>query len=100
MRLGLSQTEFAAEVGVDRSTVSRWETGVSEPRGPARKLIDRLHSDGVARHPTSKGEDERGSDGSDLSHDGENGADRPAAHVNSARKQSHTLTVAPAAGEA
>ncbi|WP_407936786.1 helix-turn-helix domain-containing protein [Jiella pelagia] len=110
-RLGLSQSEFAAEVGVDRSTVSRWETGASEPRGPARKLIDRLNSDAVARPLALRGacgapQDEGtvgpvpdGRDGSDLSHDGDNAADRRAPHVNSPSEQSHTLTVAPAAGE-
>ena len=33
---GLSQTEVATAVGVDRATVSRWETGSREPAGSNR----------------------------------------------------------------
>lgn len=36
---GWSLVEMAAEFGVSDSTVSRWERGVMEPSGPAKKLI-------------------------------------------------------------
>ena len=31
LRLGLTQTELAAEIGVHRVTVARWETGRKNP---------------------------------------------------------------------
>ena len=34
---GLSQTDVALVVGVDRATISRWETGDREPAGPNRE---------------------------------------------------------------
>lgn len=40
-RLGLTQAQLGDAVGVDQSTVSNWENGAS-PRGPARKLLERL----------------------------------------------------------
>lgn len=42
--LGLTQAELGEAVGVDQSTVSNWENG-SAPRGPARKLLERLASE-------------------------------------------------------
>lgn len=41
--LNLSQAALAAELGVDQSTVSNWENG-TQPRGPARKLLESLCS--------------------------------------------------------
>lgn len=41
-RLSLSQEELAAELGVHRSNVSRWETGDTRPGGAVRKLLDGL----------------------------------------------------------
>ncbi len=40
--LGMTQAEFARDVGVDTITVSRWERGVSSPRGVLlnRKLAE------------------------------------------------------------
>lgn len=38
-RFGVTQTQFAAVVGVDQSTVSGWESGATSPRGPARKVL-------------------------------------------------------------
>lgn len=37
----LTQRELADEIGVDKSTVWRWENG-QEPRGAARTLLQRL----------------------------------------------------------
>jgi DNA-binding transcriptional regulator YiaG len=37
--LGMTQAQLAAEVGVDQSTVSLWETTDTKPRGPALKLL-------------------------------------------------------------
>ena len=36
---GLSQTEFAAQIGVPVDTVRNWEQGKRSPRGPARALL-------------------------------------------------------------
>lgn len=40
--LGLTQDALAERLGVNRSNVSRWETGATQPRGSARKLLDVL----------------------------------------------------------
>lgn len=34
---GLTQADVAGSIGVTRVTVSRWETGVREPRGALRR---------------------------------------------------------------
>lgn len=39
--LGLTQAQLADAVGVDQSTVSNWENGIT-PRGPAKKLLQSL----------------------------------------------------------
>jgi putative transcriptional regulator len=36
---GLTQTEFAARIGVPVDTVRNWEQGKRAPRGPARALL-------------------------------------------------------------
>lgn len=50
-RARLSQADIAAVLGVDRATVSRWETGGREPRGQLRatyiEILDRLAIEGV-----------------------------------------------------
>lgn len=38
-RLGLTQREFGALVGVDTRTVIRWEGGESSPTGPAAAVL-------------------------------------------------------------
>ena len=38
--IGLTQEEFAAEVGVVYPTVNRWENGHAQPSSMARKLIE------------------------------------------------------------
>ena len=42
LRLNLSYREFADLIGVDRTTVQRWERGTVSPPGPALKLIQRI----------------------------------------------------------
>lgn len=46
-RLGMTQAQLGEAVGVDQSTVSNWENGAA-PRGPARKLLQRLAEQGPA----------------------------------------------------
>lgn len=41
-RLGLTQTDFAEEMGVRQQTVSEWETGRYAPRGASAKLLSML----------------------------------------------------------
>lgn len=50
-RLNLSQEDLATEIGVDRSNVSRWEKGITRPRGSAQKLLE-----AVAKRPSPKAE--------------------------------------------
>lgn len=40
--LGWSQRKFAAYIGVDVMTVSRWERGKNEPKGASLKALERL----------------------------------------------------------
>ena len=49
-RHGLSQDEVASLVGTNRSTVSRWETGIRDPRGLTLTLYLEL-LDRLAREP-------------------------------------------------
>lgn len=53
-RLGLSQAEFAAVLGVHAMTVSKWERGVSEPSEHQRLLLRALGAAAAAglRAPT------------------------------------------------
>jgi putative transcriptional regulator len=41
-RLGMTQEQFAAELGVTISTIQRWESEVSHPSPMALKLIKEL----------------------------------------------------------
>lgn len=34
LKAGLTQAEIAAAIGVERPTISRWESGLRSPRGP------------------------------------------------------------------
>ena len=38
-RLGLTQSEFAARLGLPVDTIRNWEQGKRVPRGPARALL-------------------------------------------------------------
>jgi len=49
--LGMSQSKFAAWLGVHVLTVKRWEAGVQQPGGPAVRLIRLL---AVERPKTGK----------------------------------------------
>jgi len=46
MNSGLSQTQFAAALGVSKRTLERWEQGRREPSGAAQTLLKI-----AARHP-------------------------------------------------
>lgn len=41
-KLGLTQEQFAAKVGVTFSTVNRWENGRSVPQPLARRILKQL----------------------------------------------------------
>jgi putative transcriptional regulator len=41
---GLTQTAFAAQIGVPVETVRNWEQGKRSPRGPARALLKVIES--------------------------------------------------------
>ena len=45
-KYGLSQTKFAAMLGISVKTLRNWEQGRRKPQGPARVLLQV-----VARHP-------------------------------------------------
>lgn len=47
--LGLTQKEFAARLGVDKLTVSRWERGALRPGAASVKAIRRLRDDAARR---------------------------------------------------
>lgn len=40
--LGMSQAAFAAECGVQRTTVTHWESGIRAPSGPSLMLLMQL----------------------------------------------------------
>lgn len=52
---GLSRAQVASAVGVGRSTVANWETGVSDPQPPARLPYLRLLKGLVEIYPTAPG---------------------------------------------
>jgi DNA-binding transcriptional regulator YiaG len=41
-RLGMTQAEFARELGVRQQTVSEWETGRYAPRGASARVLTLL----------------------------------------------------------
>ena len=45
INMGLSQTKFAALIGVSLKTLQNWEQGVRIPRGPARALLKIVQSE-------------------------------------------------------
>lgn len=48
LALGMTQHQFAREVGVDQTTVCGWERGKHNPSNTARKVIERLIEDRTA----------------------------------------------------
>lgn len=46
---GETQMEFAERIGVNQGTISRWESGQEEPRGPALVLINRMERERIAK---------------------------------------------------
>jgi len=44
-KLGLTQEQFAAKVGVTFSTVNRWESGKSKPSPLAMRQIEELYKE-------------------------------------------------------
>lgn len=43
-RLGLSQQELAERLGVNQTTVHRWENNERRMSGPAQKLIEQMEA--------------------------------------------------------
>ena len=43
----MSQTVFAAHLGVAPSTIRQWEQGAKHPRGPSAKLLDIIERKGI-----------------------------------------------------
>jgi DNA-binding transcriptional regulator YiaG len=57
-RLGISQSEFAARLGVRQQTVSEWEVGRYRPRGASVRLLGMFAEDATdydARPPADGG---------------------------------------------
>jgi DNA-binding XRE family transcriptional regulator len=50
--LGMTQADFAARVGVDKLTVSRWERGAVRPRPESLGAIERLRKRAARRGVT------------------------------------------------
>jgi transcriptional regulator with XRE-family HTH domain len=48
-KLGMTQEQFAAKVGVAFSTVNRWENGKGNPSPLARQRIEELRATGRGR---------------------------------------------------
>jgi transcriptional regulator with XRE-family HTH domain len=49
LALGLTQAELAAELGVARNTVARWEMGSRPISEPAARLLERLSKERRAK---------------------------------------------------
>jgi DNA-binding transcriptional regulator YiaG len=47
--LGLTQVEYAARLGVDSMTVSRWERGAIKPGPAAIRALDKLRRESARR---------------------------------------------------
>jgi putative transcriptional regulator len=44
----VSQTVFAAVLGIGKTTVQQWERGEKNPSGPAQRLLDLIDRKGLA----------------------------------------------------
>ncbi|MGI8550386.1 MAG: helix-turn-helix domain-containing protein [Dehalococcoidia bacterium] len=57
--LGLSQSDFAGELGVQRQqTISEWETGAYRPRGASARLLAMIAEEAGFRYEAAAGEAE------------------------------------------
>lgn len=45
LSLGMNQTEFAEEIGVNQAAVSLWESGGRSPSGPVLKLLHQFKAE-------------------------------------------------------
>ena len=54
-RLGMTQRELAAELGVRQQTVSEWETGAYMPRGASARILRHVAERAAAYAPGSDG---------------------------------------------
>lgn len=52
-RHNLTQRALADSLGVDQSTVSRWETDGVQPSGPALRLLTQLEASAPAAPPAT-----------------------------------------------
>lgn len=50
--LGMTQTEFAARLSMDKMTIWRWEHGAMSPSAEALEAIERLRKDSIRRGVT------------------------------------------------
>ena len=57
-KLGLTQEQFAAKVGVTFSTVNRWENGRGKPSPLAQRRVDDLIAK-FEQNDLTRGEDQR-----------------------------------------
>lgn len=58
-REGVSQTVFAAALGVTKNLVSDWERGVKKPGGPARRLLEVVEAHGLGMLEPARGDSAR-----------------------------------------
>ncbi len=56
-RLGLSQAEFARQLGVRQQTVSEWETGRYAPRGASSRVLS-IFAEQQAEYDAGKAEED------------------------------------------
>lgn len=47
VKVHVSQSVFAAFLGVGKSTVAQWEQGLKKPSGPAARLLDQVDRKGI-----------------------------------------------------
>src|SRR6267143_454162 len=53
-RMGMTQAELAAALGVWQVTVGRWETGTRSISEPTARLIERIAKEVKAKKPTKR----------------------------------------------
>ncbi len=55
--LGLTQTEMSEELGVRQQTISEWECGLYQPRGPSVKLLSLVAERAKFKYGEEKADD-------------------------------------------